>query len=95
MDLIERYVLEVEEHLPYKTGSDVAAGPMSYKSPHPRAPLSPLESMAVNARRAPSGDRAKPCRLAAPSNANPVGGRTSSFVSFGASTRSFRCPASQ
>ena len=24
-------------------GSDVAAGPMSYKSPHPRAPLSPLE----------------------------------------------------
>ena len=22
-------------------GSDVAAGPMSYKSPHPRAPLSP------------------------------------------------------
>src|SRR5882762_11468414 len=24
-------------------GSDVAAGTMSYKSPHPRAPLSPLE----------------------------------------------------
>ena len=24
-------------------GSDVSAGPMSYKSPHPRAPLSPLE----------------------------------------------------
>src|SRR4029077_10361111 len=24
-------------------GSDVAAGPMSYKSPHPRAPLTPLE----------------------------------------------------
>src|SRR5206468_5015065 len=55
----------------------------------------PLVSIAVNARRVPSGDNANDCRLTPASNANPGGGTTANLAGFAIAAGSWRLVLSQ